>query len=489
MLAIVFCFAPALQAGTPTATQFTYQGFLENGGNPANGLFDFEFTLWNAEVSGSQVGSAVFLQDVPVEDGVFQVELDFGAAAFDGSLRWLRIRVALANGGLTTLNPRQRVTAAPMALYSLQAPGGGGEGGTLDSAYDFGGPGAGRQITADAGAVHVVGPDGMISDAGFLGPGSLIGRPEGFFDIQARHSFNIITGDPPDPATVGSYILDGTPLNPIPQWVNLMASPGGNSIRRNTGSGLLFVTEPAPLSPPDDFQMILTGGGDLGLGTLTPASRLHIADGSDATLGGGGYFVTGPSNSTNLIMDDNELMARNNGAVSRLALNNDGGDVTVAANGAGNLGIRTPAPEAPLHIMGQPDVSLGGGGGLVIGNTAGGNIGMDGNEIMARNNGTAATLFLNNDGGSVVAGSNLVVNGTLDIGYEIVSAQAGDGDSIATVSCPAGKKVIAGGCKGSFLGRDVSHFGPTSGGGGWECTWASDDENIGEAIAVCARVQ
>ena len=46
--------------------------------------------------------------------------------------------------------------------------------GTLDQAYDFGGPGAGRTITADAGAVQIGGTDGFIStgtlNTGAIGP-------------------------------------------------------------------------------------------------------------------------------------------------------------------------------------------------------------------------------------------------------------------------------------------------------------------------------
>ncbi|MFN3755405.1 MAG: hypothetical protein ACK4RM_00475, partial [Flavobacterium sp.] len=39
----------------------------------------------------------------------------------------------------------------------------GKEGGTLDEAYDFGGPGAGNTIIADAGAVTIAGTDGLVS--------------------------------------------------------------------------------------------------------------------------------------------------------------------------------------------------------------------------------------------------------------------------------------------------------------------------------------
>ena len=45
--------------------------------------------------------------------------------------------------------------------------------GTLDQAYDFGGPGLGKTITADAGAVLISGWDGLVS-TGNVGTGALM---------------------------------------------------------------------------------------------------------------------------------------------------------------------------------------------------------------------------------------------------------------------------------------------------------------------------
>jgi len=42
---------------------------------------------------------------------------------------------------------------------------------------------------------------------------------------------------------------------------------------------------------------------------------------------------------------------------------------------------------------------------LIIGPKGGENIGIDGNEIMARNNSAASTLYINNEGGLVQIGS------------------------------------------------------------------------------------
>lgn len=59
-----------------------------------------------------------------------------------------------------------------------------------------------------------------------------------------------------------------------------------------------------------------------------------------------------------------------------------------------------------VHILPDTDVGLNGAGSLVIGNKAGQNLGIDGNEIMARNNSKASALYLNNEGGIVQVGHN-----------------------------------------------------------------------------------
>ena len=54
-----------------------------------------------------------------------------------------------------------------------------------------------------------------------------------------------------------------------------------------------------------------------------------------------------------------------------------------------------------LHVASQEDVGLNQNGAVVIGNKSGTNIGIDDNEIMARNNSAASTLYINSEGGQV----------------------------------------------------------------------------------------
>jgi hypothetical protein len=101
---------------------FTYQGTLTDNDAPAQGLYDFSFTLHDvASGAGALVLGPVQVEDVPVEHGVFSVRIDFGAGVFSGDRRWLEIGVRDhdSTGAFETLQGRQELTAAPYALHAL----------------------------------------------------------------------------------------------------------------------------------------------------------------------------------------------------------------------------------------------------------------------------------------------------------------------------------------------------------------------------------
>ncbi len=109
------------QAGVSTA--FTYQGRLTNSssGDPIAGPCDFQFSLWDSGLTGSQVGSTQTNTNVSLDSGYFGVALDFGSAAFAGEARYLQIAVQCpaGSGGYTPLDGRVELTAAPYA-HSLR---------------------------------------------------------------------------------------------------------------------------------------------------------------------------------------------------------------------------------------------------------------------------------------------------------------------------------------------------------------------------------
>ena len=107
------------QAAAQGTTAFTYQGQLRDGGTNANGSYTIVFTLYDAVTSGGQIGSTVTTSPT-LANGLFSVNLDFGAGAFNGSARWLDITVTI--GATTqTLSPRVQVLPAPYAQFAAVA--------------------------------------------------------------------------------------------------------------------------------------------------------------------------------------------------------------------------------------------------------------------------------------------------------------------------------------------------------------------------------
>src|ERR1700722_13988364 len=106
-------------------TAFTYQGWLNDTGSPANGNYDLQFTLYPAATNLGSIGTPVTFPAIGVTNGLFTVTLDFGPGVFAGQPLWLEIGVR-TNGGQTsffTLSPRQPLTSAPYAITASNLSG------------------------------------------------------------------------------------------------------------------------------------------------------------------------------------------------------------------------------------------------------------------------------------------------------------------------------------------------------------------------------
>ena len=104
----------------------------------------------------------------------------------------------------------------------------------------------------------------------------------------------------------------------------------GNEIITNTNTTLFIQSD-------NNGDVVMDGStfrmdastSRIGIGVTAPGTKLHVVGGTDASISGGGYITSGNLNGQNIVIDENEIMARNNGAASNLHLQVEGGSVTV----------------------------------------------------------------------------------------------------------------------------------------------------------------
>ena len=186
LLVAVFLLLPSSRVlAADPGTAFTYQGRLTSSGSDVNQSCDFQFSLYDASSSGSQVGSTLTKSSVSVSEGRFNTSLGFGSSAFTGSAGFLEIavRCPASSGSYTTLSPRQELTPTP---YAITAGGLDADGAklTLDADDD-------TSITVDTDDqidIEIAGSDEFIFTAGVLDIGNgTLGR----IDLDADNDTSI----------------------------------------------------------------------------------------------------------------------------------------------------------------------------------------------------------------------------------------------------------------------------------------------------------
>jgi Chaperone of endosialidase len=307
VLSILFCafFAANISAQT---TAFTYQGSLKDGASPANGNYDFEFALFDAVSGGSQQGSTVTRNTVPVSNGIFSVSLDFGSQ-FPGANRFLEIRVRLAGQpGITTLGPRQLMNSAPYSVKSLTAA---------------------SADTVNAG--NITGVLGASQGGTGIGPnppfaGSFL-RSDGTGWIQdGIHTSDI-------PAGSGNYIQNTTSQQGSTNFNISGDGTVGGTMRANVlRTGSTFNINAVPVLSIGGTGNTFTGAAAGNSNTGTFNAFFGNQAGSSNTTGGNNSFFGALSGNANTNGSDNTFFGRNTGAVNMTDANSFFGSFAGAAN-------------------------------------------------------------------------------------------------------------------------------------------------------------
>lgn len=301
------------QAALAQTTAFTYQGRLTDAGNPANGVYDLQFRLFDALIGGNQVASTVIREDVAVSNGLFTVTLDFGAAAFPGANRWLEISVrpGVSTGAFTALSPLQPITATPYAVQSLNAA-------NATSAVNF--------------------------------SGSLAG------EVSGPQTATVITNN----AVTTAKLTDGSVTDAK------MASVAGSKVTGTIpvagvpAGSTNYIQNSAILQASSNFNISGNGiiGGNLGIGTPTPATPLEVNGLLRSTRNGiaAQYLQLWGGDSASIRLTAQSTLA----AEKPLLIQNLSGEVT--PGNFNNIQFQvgtTAAPSTKMIIHQNGDVSIG----------------------------------------------------------------------------------------------------------------------------------
>ncbi len=344
-------------------TAFSYQGHLQFQGAAGNGTYDFIFALFDDPVTGTQVGLNLPLNTVAVSNGLFNVALDFGPGAFTGNPRWLEINVRPSGTGpFTKLAGRASLLPTPYAIFAAKA-GSVAAGTVTANQLNTGGlaPTAGQFLTFSGGNLLWADPGVAAGNiwsksgadtyysAGNVGMGLSSPTPGIRLEVNGNVRFHPNGGIP------GGFVQFGTPNGETG-----MSITGSNRADiRFDGYTLKLLAGLGAGSMPSENGIAITTGGNVGIGTTTPAAgfKFDVTGLTRLNPGGSGgevWFHT-PNGETGMsLVGLNRADVRFDGLSLKLVAGFGPGAMPsengIAITTGGNVGIGTTNPVAKLDV-------------------------------------------------------------------------------------------------------------------------------------------
>jgi hypothetical protein len=397
LTAAALCAAETFAA--PLGPGFTYQGHLNDGGQPATGRYDMIFNLYDDPTNGNVLGTYSIFGGVPVTNGLFSVELnaygEFGTNAFNGQARWLQIGVRTnSNNAMNpwiNLSPRQPLSCAPLAMFAGNAAKADMAAAVADGAItasklasgslawsNISGIPSGFADGIDHGAYYTAGPglnlDWLFKfsvDFGGSGTATSAARSDhGHFGTTWGGSASLINGLSVTNGannSVGLYGQQGTGSG-FPYLFGNTAGVWGESSHGNgvwgasghtNGSGVvgLAATMTGSNAGVTGRSISSSGAGVRGVATATTGTNVGVVGQSDSTSGAGirgvATALSGPA-----IGVHGETASDNGQAVQGLATASSGSTAGVfgqsdSTSGTGVSGNASAATGATVGVRGE----------------------------------------------------------------------------------------------------------------------------------------
>eukprot|EP00913_Durusdinium_trenchii_P006453 g6065.t1 len=322
--------SPALAAGNEPVSEaraselsspIVYQGRLSYLDIPVTTSADLRFRLYDAMRGGERIGREIGLEGVLLEGGAFEAVLDFGSAPGGG---WIEVDVRSPSGAgeFTTLSPRQRV----QTHAGINAVG--ARGGATDSSGSDG-----EGVSTGATLRDARGEAPMSEGAASAGVGG------GASGHGVRGSAEVGAGE--DGSRGAGWLLSGT---------SVYYTVGNVGIGTVTPSSKLHVRSTAPRTVL--IENPSTGGGNYGLQVDAGGQTSRAVVARATRTVGQNYAVFGQS-----------LSSRGTGvfgqAASTFGITYGVTGVARAASGTGVRGLATNPTGSPVGVYGETNSPTG----------------------------------------------------------------------------------------------------------------------------------